>query len=552
MVRGHKTASFREACLELGLLESDSYIEQALEEAAHFQTPYMLRSLFAMLLFYCYPKNPKHLWQSFEEHLSSDYKRSSAHRHCTPIEIKSKVLQDINVILEHMGKNLDDYHFLEDSFTSSHAERLTKEIQSETTIPIDPENLLLAEKLNSSQRHAFDLILDSVSCSKGQAFFVDGPGGTGKTFLYRALLVSLRSQGYVAIAVATSGVAASLLPGGRTAHSRFKIPLDFSKQKACQLSKQSSVARLIVDAKLILWDEASMAKKEAIEAFHCLLTDIMESDLPFGGKTIIFGGDFRQTLPVIEHLPPPDLVQSTLLCSHLWSHMCKLQLGTNMRAALDPAFSAFLLRVGEGVEPVDEHGQTSLSPHMVIPYQNKQESLDRCVLCPKNSSVDEINEMMIAKFPGCLHRYISCDRTVDRRYQADYQDFLNSLNPKGQPPHELLLKENCPTILLRNVNPTDGLCNGTRLICRQLADHTISAEIVSRPHRGKKGQTLDYVGIYLREPVFSHGQLYVALSKARNSSAVKVLIAPGTSDDVKTYCKTRTVVFQDIFKFANI
>ncbi|XP_027083756.2 uncharacterized protein [Coffea arabica] len=229
MVRGHKTAFFREACLELGLLESDSYIEQALEEAAHFQMPYLLRSLFALLLFYCCPKDPKHLWQSFEEHLSSDYKRSSAHRHCTPIEIKRKVLQDINITLEHMGKNLGDYHFLEDSFASCHGEHLTKEIHSKTTIPIDPEDLLLAQKLNSGQRHAFDLILDSVSCSKGQAFFVDGPSGTGKTFLYRALLASLRSQGYVAIAVATSGVAASLLPGGGTAHSRFKIPLDFSK-----------------------------------------------------------------------------------------------------------------------------------------------------------------------------------------------------------------------------------------------------------------------------------------------------------------------------------
>nr|XP_027123059.1 uncharacterized protein LOC113739864 [Coffea arabica] len=179
----------------------------------------------------------------------------------------------------------------------------------------------------------------------------------------------------------------------------------------------------------------------------------MESDLPFRGKTIVFGSDFRQTLPVIEHLPSPDLVQSTLLYSHLWPHMCKLRLGTNMRAALDPAFSAFLLRVGEGVELVDEHAQTCQPPHMVIPYHNKQELLDRllgtvfpdlnlyscdpyqtinrCVLCPKNCSVDEINEMMIAKFSGCLHRYISCDRTIDRRYQADYQDFLNSLNPKG-------------------------------------------------------------------------------------------------------------------------
>nr|XP_027071976.1 ATP-dependent DNA helicase pfh1-like [Coffea arabica] len=309
----------------------------------------------------------------------------------------------------------------------------------------------------------------------------------GKTFLYRALLTFLRSQGYVAIAVATSGVAASILPSGRTAHSRFKIPLSFSKQKTCQLSKQSSVAWLIVNAKLILWDETSVIKRETIEAFHYLLTDIMESDVPFGGKTIIFGGDFRQTLPVIEQLAVT---------------------GNKYESCLRSSIFNFLLRVEKGVESVDQHGQISLPPHMVIPYHNKEESFDkllgtvfpdlnlyscdpyqminRCVLCPKISSVDEINGMMIAKFSRNLHRYISCDRTVNKRYQADYEDFLNSLNPKSLPPHELLLKENCPIMLLRNVNPTDGLCNSTRLICRELDEHTISAEIVSGPHKGKK------------------------------------------------------------------
>ena len=88
--------------------------------------------------------------------------------------------------------------------------------------------------------------------------------------------------------------------------------------------------------------------------------------------------------------------------------------------------------------------------------------INRCVLCPKNSSVDEIIGMMIAKFSENFHRYISCDRTVDSRYSTDYEDFLNSFNPKGLPPHELLLKENCLIMLLSNMNPTDGLCNGTR------------------------------------------------------------------------------------------
>nr|XP_027075892.1 uncharacterized protein LOC113699738 [Coffea arabica] len=122
--------------------------------------------------------------------------------------------------------------------------------------------------------------------------------------------------------------------------------------------------------------------------------------------------------------------------------------------------------------------------------------------------------MTVAKFPKNLHRYRSCERTVDKRNQIDYEDFLNSFNPKGLPPHELLRNENCPTMLLRNVNPTDGLCNGTRLICRELDELTITAESFSGPHKGKN------------EPVFSHGKLSVALSRVRNSSAVKALSAP--------------------------
>ncbi|XP_027157966.1 ATP-dependent DNA helicase PIF1-like [Coffea eugenioides] len=463
-------------------------------------------------------------------------------------------------------------------------------------------------KLNCEQKHAYDLILAACFSGQGKAFFVDGPGGTGKTFLYRSLLAALRSQGYIAIAIATSGIAASILPGGRTAHSRFKIPLDFSKNKACQLSKQSSVAKLLFECKLIVWDEASMAKRETIEAFDDLLRDIMDSGFPFGGKVVVFGGDFRQTLPVIERATKQVLVEASFPNSILWSKLHRLRLKQNMRAMLDPAFCQFLLRIGEGKERVDANGEITLPPDIVIPYYNKEESLNRllesvfpdlqlyskdpytminrCILAPKNSSVDELNELLINRFPGNLQVYISSDRTVEQRHQGDYEDFLNSQNPKGLPPHKLLLKENCPIMLLRNLNPNEGLCNGTRLICRELSSNIISAEIVFGTHARKRvfipkiplqtsdnerngipfirtqfpvrlcfaltinksqGQTLDYVGLYLREPVFSHGQLYVALSRARTAADLKVLLVPGTFDEKKIDCKTRNIVFNEIF-----
>ncbi|XP_027151019.1 uncharacterized protein LOC113751274 [Coffea eugenioides] len=611
-VNGCKLNSFREAALELGLLESDSYIEATLEEAAGFQMPSLLRFLFATLLLHCAPTNPSLLWEKFEMVLSRDFARAQVQTHCSAAEIRRKVLFDINKSLQHMGRHISEYKLVADSITLGCHESMTKEVDSEMNIVVSPEDLLIASKLNAEQKHAYDLILQSVFSSRGQSFFIDGPGGTGKTFLYRSLLATLRSQGYIAIAVATSGVAGSLLPGGRTSHSRFKIPLDFSRNKTCQLSKQSSMAQLIIQCRLFLWDEASMAKRDTIQAFDELLKDLMETSDSFGGKVVVVGGNFRQTLPVIQGATKDQLIQASLLHSSLWSSMHKIKLKHNMRAVLDPAFSRFLLAVREGAELVDANNQICLPGHMVIPFHNIKDSLDRliaytfpdlnlyssnpyemisrCILTPKNTSVEDINEMMIQRFPGQLFTYTSSDQTVDQRFQADYGDFLNSQNPKGLPPHKLMLKESCPLILLRNLNPAEGLCNGTRLICRQLRRHTICAEIAFGQHKGKKifipriplqtpdnekngipfirrqfpvrlcfamtinkaqGQTLDYVGVYLKEPVFSHGQLYVALSRAKTADAVKVLILPGTFPEIKTDCKTRNIVFDEILQLSN-
>ncbi|XP_027169453.1 uncharacterized protein LOC113769184 [Coffea eugenioides] len=552
-VNGKLALSYREAVFEMGLLQSDTYLEDALTDATTFQMPFSLRTLFAVLLVYCSPSNPRLLWERFEGELSQDLRRNSHLTDCDSDQIRMRTLQDINRILEQMGRNVSDYHLVPEGFSLVCDERLTKEIESERNIPFTEEDLLLSSKLNEGQKHAYDVILTEVYSSGSKRFFVDGPGGTGKMFLYRSLLATLRSQGYIAIAVASSGVAASILPGGRTAHSRFKIPLDVSASRTCQISKQSSIAKLISLAKLILWDEASMAKKDTVEAFDLLLKDVMDSDMPFGGKIVVFGGDFRQTLPVIPNASRDQQIEASFVNSLLWNTLTKLSLSENI--------------VGEGREPEDLDGKISLCEHLLIRYNNKNESLNRlvdfvfsdlclysldpysminrCVLTPKNSCVDDINEMMIDRFPGQAYVYMSTDRTLNERDQGDYQDFLNSLNPKGLPPHKLVLKENFPIILLRNLNPTEGLCNGTRLICRSLKQHVLCAEIAfpiklcfAMTINKSQGQTLDRVGIYLREPIFSHGQLYVALSHAKMATAVKVLIMPPTFHDAVIEVKT--------------
>ncbi|XP_060201787.1 uncharacterized protein LOC132630219 [Lycium barbarum] len=141
---------------------------------------------------------------------------------------------------------------------------------------------------------------------------------------------------------------------------------------------------------------------------------------------------------------------------------------------------------------------------------------------------------------------LGIDETVEPKDQSRFEDFLHTLNPTGLPPYKLVLKQNCPIILLRNLNPSEGLGNGTRLICSDFKTHIISAKIASGDF---KGQTIDSVGIYLREPVFSHGQLYVALSRAKSSGRVKMLIQPATVDDPDDH-STYNIVYNEIIHKA--
>ena len=115
------------------------------------------------------------------------------------------------------------------------------------------------------------------------------------TYLYKALLAKVRSMNLIAIA----SIAASIMPGGRTAHSRFKIPIKLDNNTMCSFTKQSGTTELLRRAALVIWDEVAMTKRQAVETLDRTLQDIMGCNQPFGGKVMLFGGDFKQVLPVV-------------------------------------------------------------------------------------------------------------------------------------------------------------------------------------------------------------------------------------------------------------
>ena len=134
-------------------------------------------------------------------------------------------------------------------------------ITEELNIGYEEEHLKMIQTLNVEQRAEFYLIMNHVGKKVGHVFFVDGPGGTNKTYLYKALLAKVRSMNLIAITPTTSGIAASIMPDGRTAHSRFKIPIKLDNNTMCSFTKQSCTAELLHRAALVIWDELAMTKR---------------------------------------------------------------------------------------------------------------------------------------------------------------------------------------------------------------------------------------------------------------------------------------------------
>jgi ATP-dependent DNA helicase PIF1 len=274
--------------------------------------------------------------------------------------------------------------------------------------------------------------MKAVRKQRGGVFFLHGYGGTGKTFMWRTLASSLRSQSEIVITVASSGIASLLLPGGRTAHSKFKIPVPTLDNSTCEIEHDDDRAVLLKQTKLIIWDEAPMAHRFTFEALERTLRDVMSSykncDTIFGGKVIVFGGDFRQILPVVPRGSRSDIVHATINASKIWDHCKVLTLTQNMRLKNSENSdevkknSDWLLKVGEGKlsEPNDGYADIQIPkellildyvdpiaaivhstyPNLVSHYKSHKFLQERVILASTIEVVDQINNYVLNLIPG--------------------------------------------------------------------------------------------------------------------------------------------------------
>ncbi|KAF7822130.1 ATP-dependent DNA helicase PIF1-like [Senna tora] len=244
---------------------------------------------------------------------------------------------------------------------------------------------------------------------------------------------------------------------------------------------------------------------------------------PFGGKVVVFGGDFRQILPAVPRGSRQDIVLSSLNSSYIWDSCKVLTLTKNMRLGTGANesenraiadFANWILKIGDGdigdmlndeekeinipndlllnnvADPINSIVESTY-PSFVDNYHSHDYIRDRAILAPTLNDVASINEYMLSLLPGEETTYLSSDSISNQEADSALADvytteFLNTISGSGLPYHMLKLKVGAPIMLLRNIDKSMGLCNGTRLIVARLCKHVIEATIISGKFVGER------------------------------------------------------------------
>ncbi|GKE26559.1 DNA helicase [Tanacetum coccineum] len=378
-VNGQVLPTYRAACEALGLLGDDKEWDIALKESGVSTTSAQLRTLFAQILVYCSVADPRKLWEKHWEAMKDDIpsKVSEAtgilNYHLNTPELQGHILYELEATLNGFGKSVKEFglptppeHLLKDL-----KNKLLMEEKNYRRDVLLQESALSVPKLNEEHKQIYSLIMNEAEQNRQEMLFVYGHGGTRKMFLWKTIISSLRSQGKIVLAVASSGIA-SLAP---------------------------------------------MNDKCCFEALDITLRDLMNApETVFGGKIVILGGDFRQTLPVKNGAVKQDLIHASISESYL----CRdFKVWNGEIGYPDKDYSEYTFWITIPQEYCITPNEQALSQLIDFIYDDAtlrtptaDAFQEKAIVCPKNDAADDVNAKILASVEGVTKTYLSKDEAI--------------------------------------------------------------------------------------------------------------------------------------------
>ena len=538
-VNGVIHCTFVQACIARGLRDCDDAILCTLQELfASTTSAQSCREYFVQVLLHCNVVNASQLFHALSQELYDEQSNSAQH-----------ALAHIDQLLRKSHRTLADYGFdpigdvrvMEPSDDSDMA-----------------SNLILATDLASlctvEQSAALQAVMNSLQYrqSRSNVFVVSGPAGTGKTLWTNALTSRLRSINRKVLCVASSALAASLMLNGRTAHSALRIPIPAHEDSFC--SWDARTKRDLRQIDVLIWDEMSMVNRNVANVVDASFRDLHSNNHPFGGIIVVFVGDFQQLPPVVrkgkgEH--------TTIHRCEWFKRATAAKFTLNWRAVANPAYAAWLERIGNGSEVNVNLPDYCLCDSIATMIQRVYGNADsivedqegKMILSLTVADARMINELVINIIPGPMDMAVANDTIPVQDHVPP--EYVASMTLSGVPEFRLAMKIGARYMILKNYSP--GVCNGVLCSLLNYSRYTVQVQLLTGPrarsivllprvtfsvaasnsglpfdfvrnqfpitlaycvtvHKAQ-GQSLRRLGLYFSGDVFAHGQVYVALSR---------------------------------------
>lgn len=559
-VNGIVMATFAEAARASGLTMNDQHIIDSMIEVTETAMPRQCRLLFATFLSTEPRRDSKDLWTRFRSKLCEDYMKKCQLTLAdeVPAAIENYALLKIDQFLGGQNCSVVDfglapeplnYQQVEEAYNQISGGRLRQKqlrrINESKDFVLRYEGLLDKSQLAVYKR-LLPLIGSPPTFKDGKKlFFIDSPAGSGKTFVLNILINKAHTMGKNVLVCSSSGIAASLLCTGRTAHTTFRIPLKITSSSICSIEPNTQLAKQILKCDMIIFDECPMTSHLIFKAINDTIQDLFEKDnqrersqKPFGSIPVVFSGDWRQTLPV-DSEGFTDESAVSIKKSSFWPEVTVLKLTENNRVrncgkrcsadgSIPPEFVEWekrLLRIGNGEEISDSLNSNEIlitgdqlstaanrdefldsiyKPEM---YCNPHKMAESCILTPKHVDVKDLNDAMVENIRSSMIKaryasgrseaemlaldseirdYASINHYTDSNGDETTSEAFDNYNHYSLPANNLKLHVGCIVHLLRNFGGYLGLANGTRCVVKALRDNYIVLEVVSATYRNRE------------------------------------------------------------------